>query len=167
MSEGSTVTASDVADVPEEPAPAMPADVAASIDPPTAALLERWAGEQLADRMGIKITSWEPDRVVGTLPVAGNRQPFGLLHGGASAVLAESLGSTAAALAGLPDRVPLGLELSCTHHRAATEGLVTGVCTPMHVGRTVGTFQIELTDELGNRTCTARLTCLYRDRPPG
>ena len=89
-------------------------------DPPTAEISERWAGEQLTDRMGITITERDPDRLVGTLPVAGNRQPYGLLHGGASAVLAETLGSVAAALWAMPDRMAVGIELSCSHHRAAT-----------------------------------------------
>jgi uncharacterized protein (TIGR00369 family) len=125
------------------------------------------ADEQLADRMGIEITQWDANRLVGTLPVVGNRQPYGLLHGGASAVLAETLGSVAAAMHAAPDRVALGLELSCTHHRAARSGLVTGVCTPLHVGRSTATFQVEITDEDGKRICTARLTCILRERPPG
>lgn len=136
-------------------------------DPNTAAVIAKWAGEQLADRMGIRVTEWDPERVVGTVPVTGNRQPFGLLHGGANAVLAETLGSTAAALWAMPDRVPLGLELSCAHHRAATEGEVTGVCTPLHRGRSAASYEIVLTDEQDRRTCTARLTCLFRERPPG
>jgi 1,4-dihydroxy-2-naphthoyl-CoA hydrolase len=125
------------------------------------------ADEQLTARMGIEITRWDADRLVGTMPVAGNRQPYGLLHGGASAVLAETLGSVAAAMHAAPDRIALGLELSCTHHRAARDGLVTGVCTPLHVGRTTATFEIAITDEEGKRTCTARLTCVLRERPPG
>nr|WP_083959492.1 hotdog fold thioesterase [Streptoalloteichus hindustanus] len=117
--------------------------------------------------MGIQITSWDPDRVVGTMPVKGNRQPYGLLHGGANAVLAETLGSVAAALHGAPERIAVGLELSCTHHRAAREGTVTGVCTPLHRGRTTATYEIVITDEDGKRTCSARLTCVLRERPPG
>ncbi|SHE97021.1 PaaI family thioesterase [Streptoalloteichus hindustanus] len=123
--------------------------------------------EQLTERMGIQITSWDPDRVVGTMPVKGNRQPYGLLHGGANAVLAETLGSVAAALHGAPERIAVGLELSCTHHRAAREGTVTGVCTPLHRGRTTATYEIVITDEDGKRTCSARLTCVLRERPPG
>ena len=134
-------------------------------DQATAELLERWADEQLIERIGIKIIEADPDRMVGTMPVAGNRQPFGLLHGGASAALAETLGSMAAALYGLPDRIPLGVELSCSHHRAATEGEVTGVCTPLHRGRTVATYEIAISDEQDRRICTARLTCLLRERP--
>jgi len=134
-------------------------------DPATAAVFSRWADEQLADRMGIKILEWDPDRLVATMPVGYNRQPFGLLHGGASAVLAETLGSVAATLWGMPDRVAVGVELSCSHHRAATEGEVMGVCTPLHRGRTVATFEITIRDEQLQRICTARLTCVFRDRP--
>lgn len=125
------------------------------------------APEQLPKLMGIEFVSLSLDEVVGTMPVAGNRQPFGLLHGGASAVLAETLGSMAAAQWGLPDRIPLGVELSCSHHRAASEGEVTGVCTPLHRGRTVATFEIAISDEQDRRICTARLTCLLREHPAG
>lgn len=125
------------------------------------------AHEQLTERMGIAIVDWGPDRVVGTMPVAGNRQPYGLLHGGANAVLAETVGSIAAALHAGTDRVAVGLELSCTHHRAALEGVVTAVATPMHQGRTMATYDIAITDEQGHRTCSARLTCALRDQPPG
>jgi 1,4-dihydroxy-2-naphthoyl-CoA hydrolase len=123
-------------------------------------------GEQLATRMGLRLVEWAPDRVVGTLPVAGNRQPYGLLHGGANAVLAEGLGSVAAALHAGPDRAAVGLELSCTHHRAATDGIVTGVATAVHLGNTTATYEITITDDRDRRTCSARLTCVLRDRPP-
>lgn len=127
-------------------------------------LKQRWDGtdEQLADRVGLVITDNDPHRLVATMPVAGNRQPYGLLHGGASAVLAETLGSIAAALHAGPDNVAMGIELNCTHHRAATTGEVTGVCTPLHVGRTVSSFEIVITDENDRRICTARLTCAIR-----
>lgn len=128
-------------------------------------LNQRWEGrtdELLAERMGIKFVDLDPNRLVGTVPVTGNRQPYGLLHGGASAALAETLGSIAAALHAGPDNVAVGIELNCTHHRSATGGLVTGVCTPLHVGRTVSSFEIVLTDEHDRRICTARLTCAVR-----
>jgi 1,4-dihydroxy-2-naphthoyl-CoA hydrolase len=125
---------------------------------------KRWdgTGELLAERMGIEVTDPDPNNFVATMPVAGNRQPYGLLHGGASAVLAETVGSFAAALHAGPDNIAVGIELNCTHHRSATEGRVTAVCTPLHVGRTVSSFEIVLTDEGGRRTCTARLTCAVR-----
>ena len=122
------------------------------------------AGE-LADAMGIEITEATPERRVGTMPVAGNRQPYGLLHGGASVVLAETLGSIAAALHAGPEKAPVGIEVSATHHRSATSGKVTGTATAISLGRTVATYEIVIVDDEGRRTCTARLTCLLRDRP--
>jgi 1,4-dihydroxy-2-naphthoyl-CoA hydrolase len=141
------------------------------VNPAANELIAGEAGEQLTELMGIKITEWDPDRVVGTMPVAHNpvahnRQPFGLLHGGASAVLAETFGSIAAALWSMPEKVPLGVELSCSHHRAATEGEGTGVCTPLHRGRTVATFEIRISDDQQRPICTGRLTCLLRDLRP-
>jgi 1,4-dihydroxy-2-naphthoyl-CoA hydrolase len=134
------------------------------IDPATLPRDERV--EQLADKLGIELVSLALDEVVGRMPVAGNRQPFGLLHGGASAVLAETLGSTLSALHALPERFPVGLELACTHHRAATDGFVTGVARPLHVGRSTSTSEIVITDAEGRRICTAKLTCLHRDSRP-
>lgn len=125
------------------------------------------ADQQLNDKIGMKLIELAPERVVGTIPVEGNLQPYGLLHGGANAVLAEALGSTVAALNAGPDRAAMGLELSCTHHRAVRSGIVTGVATPLHVGRGTITAEIVITDDQGRRTCTARLTCVVRDRPPG
>lgn len=128
---------------------------------------EAFAEQQLDHKLGITVTEATADRVVATMPVKGNLQPYGLLHGGANAALAESVGSIAAALNAGPRRATMGLELSCTHHRAALEGLVTGVARPVHVGRSTVTTEIVITDESGRRTCTARLTCIVRDRPPG
>ncbi|GAA2661173.1 hotdog fold thioesterase [Actinosynnema pretiosum subsp. pretiosum] len=125
-------------------------------------LNQAFADEQLMTRMGIEITRWDADEMVGTMPVKGNRQPYGLLHGGANAVLAETLGSIAAATHAAPDRVAVGLELSCTHHRSAREGLVTGVCKPVHRGRSTATYEIVISDEDGKRLCTARLTCFLK-----
>ncbi|ATY12975.1 aromatic compound degradation protein PaaI [Amycolatopsis sp. AA4] len=125
------------------------------------------AGQQLNDKIGLKLVELTPERVVGTIPVEGNLQPYGLLHGGANATVAEALGSVLAALNAGPERAAMGLELSCTHHRAVRSGTVTGVATPLHVGRGTITSEIVLTDDEGRRTCTARLTCVVRDRPPG
>ncbi len=123
------------------------------------------ADEQLMTRMGIEITQWDADRLVGTMPVKGNRQPYGLLHGGANATLAETLGSVAAAMHAAPERIAVGLELSVTHHRGVAEGMVTGVCTPIHRGRSTATYEIVITDEQGRRSCTARLTCFLKEAP--
>lgn len=119
----------------------------------------------LAARMGIEILEAAPDRMVGRMPVAGNEQPFGLLHGGANVVLAETLGSVAAALHAGPDRYPVGIEVSATHHKSATSGYVVGEARAISLGRTLATYEIVIVDDAGARTCTARLTCLLRDRP--
>src|SRR5580698_6242744 len=121
----------------------------------------------LADRMGIAIVSASAAEVVATMPVAGNIQPYGLLHGGASCVLAETIGSLGSALHAGPGRIVVGVEINATHHRAARDGLVTGVATLAHGGRTVATFDIVITDEAGRRVCTSRLTCLIRGQVPG
>ena len=121
---------------------------------------------QLSAKMGIEITDWNPLRVVGTMPVAGNRQPHGLLHGGASCVLAETLGSVAAALNAGPGRTPLGLEINATHHRGVTSGIVTGTATPVHLGGSLASYEIVVVDERDRRVCTARLSCMLRPAPP-
>jgi uncharacterized protein (TIGR00369 family) len=119
-------------------------------------------GGELNATMGITIDEFSPERVGATMPVAGNRQPFGLLHGGANGVLAEALGSFHAALLAGPGRMAVGVELNCTHHRSMTAGSVHGVSTPVHVGRTMMTFEIVITGDDGARVCTARLSCLAR-----
>lgn len=119
----------------------------------------------LAETMGILITSATPDEVVATMPVAGNTQPFGLLHGGASVVLAETVGSIAAALHGA-GRVPVGVDINATHHRAATAGTVTAVARALSRGRTLASYEVEITDDTGRRICTSRITCLLRDSSP-
>jgi 1,4-dihydroxy-2-naphthoyl-CoA hydrolase len=118
----------------------------------------------LAARMGIKLLELSPQRVVGTMPVAGNTQPYGLLHGGASCVLAETLGSLGAVqhAAQSGGGTALGIEINATHHRSVREGEVTAVATAIHLGRTLATYEIEVTDEAGARVATARLTCLIR-----
>lgn len=118
-------------------------------------------------RMGVELVETSPERVVGTMPVEGNTQPYGLLHGGASVVLAETLGSVAAALNAGPGRFAVGIEINATHHRSARQGLVTGVATPLHVGRTMSSFEVAITDEDGRRVCTSRITCAVLERDPG
>src|SRR5580704_9851734 len=121
----------------------------------------------LAATMGIKIVSASGTRVVATMPVAGNIQPFGLLHGGASCVLAETVGSLGAAVHAGPGVMVVGIEINATHHRAARAGEVTAVATQAHGGRTLATYDIVISDAEGHLVCTSRLTCLIRDRVPG
>jgi uncharacterized protein (TIGR00369 family) len=121
-------------------------------------------GGALAERMGITITEASPERVVGTMPVTGNTQPYGVLHGGASCVLAETLGSVGAAMHGISAHggLAFGIDINATHHRAVRDGVVTGVATPLYLGGSVATYDVVISDEAGNRVCTARLTCNLR-----
>jgi 1,4-dihydroxy-2-naphthoyl-CoA hydrolase len=117
----------------------------------------------LDDKLGIRITDYDPDRLVATMPVAGNEQPFGLLHGGATCALMETIGSWAGALHAGPGKQVVGIELNASYLRGATSGVVTAVCTPVRRGRTLSTFLIQVTDEEGRPTATGRLTCLTKD----
>ena len=119
----------------------------------------------LGATMGIRILEVSADRVVGTMPVKGNTQPYGLLHGGASCVLAEQLGTFAAVAHAGPGRSAVGIELNASHHRAATTGLITGVASVLNRGRTLASYEIVITDDQDRRVCTARLTCVVRDAP--
>ncbi|MFI6295139.1 PaaI family thioesterase [Nonomuraea sp. NPDC050790] len=113
--------------------------------------------------MGIEILEAGAERVVGRMPVEGNTQPYGLLHGGASVMLAETLGSIGSAIHAGEGRIAVGIEINATHHRSATSGHVTGVARRIHGGRSLATFEIEIADEEGRRVCTSRLTCMLRD----
>jgi 1,4-dihydroxy-2-naphthoyl-CoA hydrolase len=119
----------------------------------------------LIERLGIVVTEISAQRTVGTMPVAGNTQPFGLLHGGASAALAETLGSYAAVAHAGPGRGAVGIELNATHHRAARSGVVTGTAVALHLGRRTASYEVVIVDEDDRRLCTARLTCLIVDAP--
>ncbi|GAB3302087.1 hotdog fold thioesterase [Epidermidibacterium keratini] len=122
---------------------------------------------QLNDKCGIEVIDFNPARVVATMPVAGNLQPYGLMHGGASAVLAEAVGSTAAVLNSEPGTVSVGTQIIATHHRAVRSGVVTAVATPLHVGRTLKTFRVDITDEDGKLVCTAQLSAMTMPQAPG
>jgi uncharacterized protein (TIGR00369 family) len=121
----------------------------------------------LLQRMQIEVLEASPQRLVARMPVEGNTQPYGLLHGGASVVLAETLGSIGSALHGGPDRIAVGLDINATHHRAARSGFVTGTATALSLGRTLASYDVVITDDEGKRTCTCRITCLLRDAAPG
>jgi len=122
-------------------------------------LNERGRGA-LDKKMGIEIIEASPQRLVGTMPVEGNTQPFGLLHGGANVVLAESLGSVGAHLHAGTTRRVVGIEISASHHKSATSGIVTAVATAVTLGKTLCTYNVEITNDKGEKTCSARITCL-------
>ena len=119
----------------------------------------------LAEKMGIRFTEFTVERAVATMPVDGNTQPVGLLHGGAYVVLGESLGSMAANLHAGPGRLAVGVDINATHTRSARSGLVTGVCTPVHLGRSMTVHEIVVTDEDGRRCSTVRITNHITDLP--
>jgi uncharacterized protein (TIGR00369 family) len=123
------------------------------------------ARSALDDRLGIAYIEATADRVVARMPVDGNTQVYGTLHGGASGALAEAIGSCVAALHAGPGRMAVGIELNATHHRPAGSGYVTGTATVTHAGRTLVTCDVVITDEQDRRVCTARVTSMLRDRP--
>lgn len=118
----------------------------------------------LSTKMGIQMIEFSLERAVATMPVEGNTQPANLLHGGAYVVLAESLGSMSANFHAGAGRLAVGIEINATHTRSATSGIVTGVCTPIHLGRTLATHEIAVTDDQGRRCSTIRMTNLIKDR---
>lgn len=152
-------TRPDAAARPGGPPPGPP-----SLEEFTAALP---AGTLLA-RMGIVVLEATPQRLVGTMPVEGNTQVAGILHGGASCVLAETLGSLGAMLHVWPGGIALGTDINATHHRSVSSGVVTGVATAISLGRTLCSHEVVISDEAGRRLCTARITNLVRPAPtPG
>jgi uncharacterized protein (TIGR00369 family) len=120
---------------------------------------ERGSGA-LDKKMGIEITEASLTRLVATMPVDGNTQPMGILHGGANVVLAESLGSVGTQLNAGENRRIVGVDINATHHKATSTGTVTGVATAISIGKTLCCWDIVITNDLGQRTCTARITCL-------
>lgn len=115
-------------------------------------------------KLGIQITEAGPERVVGTMPVDGNTQPHGLLHGGASIGFGETLASTAAALHAGTDRVAVGVEVNATHHRSTRRGSVQGTATAVHLGVTLATYEVLIEDDRHRRLCTCRVTCMILPR---
>lgn len=118
----------------------------------------------LQESMGIRYDEATAERVVGRMPVAGNTRSFGLLHGGASCVFAETLATVGAALHASTGRLGIGVEINATHHRSVRSGDVVGVATAVHLGRTLASYDVVITDEEDRRVCTARVTCILLDR---
>lgn len=121
----------------------------------------------LNEKLGVQLVEISAERVVATMPVAGNTQPYGLLHGGASVALAETLGSIGSAIHAHPDKVAVGVDINATHHRSATSGTVTGTATAVHLGRTSTSYEVVIVDERGKRVCTSRITCALVPAPQG
>jgi uncharacterized protein (TIGR00369 family) len=126
--------------------------------------MNAWGADTAVSHLGIKVTEFGEDFIRATMPVdARTKQPFGLLHGGASVLLAETLGSMAANLC-LDDasKQAVGVEINANHVRAVTEGQVTGTARPLHVGRALQVWEIRIDDDGGKLACVARLTLMVK-----
>ena len=131
------------------------------------ALIERLVatqGGELARKMGMELVTLGAELSIARMPVEGNRQVVGLLHGGAHVVLAESLGSMSSAIHAGPDKIAVGIEINATHSRSVTEGIVEATCEALVLGRTLATHQITIRDDAGNRLSTVRMTNFIKDR---
>jgi uncharacterized protein (TIGR00369 family) len=128
------------------------------------AAMQRMSLGPLAEKMGIQLVELSAERSVATMPVEGNTQPIGLVHGGAYVVLGESLGSTSANVHAHPNGYAVGIEINATHHKSATSGSVTGTCTAIKLGKTLTTHEIKVTDEAGELLSTIRITNLIREK---
>jgi len=134
------------------------------LSPQAAKLWEEAQLGALAERMGIELLELSAERAVASMPVAGNTQPLGLVHGGAYVVLAETLGSFAANVWAAPNGFAVGIEVSASHSGSARSGVVTGVCTAISLGKTLTVHEIAVSDEAGRRLSTIRITNLIRKK---
>jgi 1,4-dihydroxy-2-naphthoyl-CoA hydrolase len=140
------------------PSPETPPESPAILSDEAERLFHRRGVGDLAEKMGIVILEMSAEHAVARMPVQGNTQPVGILHGGAHVVLAETLGSIASSVHAGPGRIAMGIELNASHSRSITAGWVTGTCTAVHLGRTLATHQIVMTDEEGRLLSTVRIT---------
>jgi 1,4-dihydroxy-2-naphthoyl-CoA hydrolase len=134
------------------------------LSPAAEALVKERGLGPLAQKMGIELLELSAERAVATMPVEGNTQPLGVLHGGAHVVLGESLGSFAANVWAHPDKVAVGIEVNASHSRSASSGIVTAVCTAITLGKTLATHEIVISDEQGRRLSTVRITNFLKEK---
>lgn len=136
------------------------------MDPQLVQRIIESGGGQLAQKMGITFLSLSAEESIATMPVEGNRQVIGLMHGGAYVVLGESLGSLSAAIHAGPGRIAVGIEINASHSRSVSEGIVTATCRAISLGRTLCTHEIGVDDESGRRLSTIRMTNFLMDQRP-
>ena len=117
--------------------------------------------------LGIEVTEIGDDYIVAKMPVTEKtKQPYGILHGGASCVLAESIGSTAAALSmDGSKKYPVGIEINANHISSPTEGFVHAKAVPVHIGSSTSVWNIDITDDAGKRVCYSRFTAMHKSYP--
>jgi 1,4-dihydroxy-2-naphthoyl-CoA hydrolase len=134
------------------------------LDPALFERLIESGGGDLCRKMGIEFLELSAERSVATMPVEGNTQVVGILHGGAHVVLGESLGSISSAIHGGPDKIAVGIEVNATHSRSVSSGTVTATCTALVLGRTLVTHEIIVRDEEDRRLSTIRITNYLKDK---
>ena len=134
-----------------------------NLDPRLVERLVASGGGDLTRKLGIVFLELSADHSVATMPVEGNTQVVGILHGGAHVVLGESLGSISSAIHAGPGRVAMGIEINATHSRSISSGMVTATCTALSLGRTLATHEIVIRDEEGRRLSTVRMTNFLKD----
>lgn len=134
------------------------------LDPELVERLISTEGGALSKKMGIEFLELSASHSVARMPVEGNTQVIGLLHGGAHVVLGESLGSISSAIHAGPGRYAVGIEINATHSRSVTSGWVTGTCEALVLGRTLATHEIVMRDDEGHRLSTVRMTNMLRDQ---
>lgn len=137
--------------------------MSSEMSPEIADWIEKRGLGVLADRMGIKILALDASHGIATMPVEGNTQPLGIVHGGAYVVLAETLGSMCATLAAGPGRHAVGIEINASHTKSAREGLIKATAKAVNIGRNLATHEIAVEDDQGNRLSTVRITNFLRD----
>lgn len=114
---------------------------------------------ELDKKMGVEVVEQSAHKVVVTMPVEGNRQSLGLLHGGAMVAVAEAAGSWAAVIhASTFGKVAVGVDINATHHKSARSGTITATATALKLGRTLASHEVVIVDDIGERLCTARIT---------
>lgn len=129
--------------------------------------MEPWkiALGELDRKMGVEIVAESAEQVIATMPVAGNRQSLGLLHGGAMVALAEAVGSWAAVIhASTMGKAAVGVDINATHHKSSRDGHITATATAIRLGRTLCSHEVIITNEKGERLCTARITNAVVDK---
>ena len=120
---------------------------------------------ELDEKMGVQVIEESAEKVVATMPIEGNRQSLGLLHGGAMVSLAEAVGSWAAVIhASTMGKVAVGVDINATHHKSSREGHVTATATAIRLGRTICSHEVIITNDNGDRLCTARITNAVVDK---
>jgi uncharacterized protein (TIGR00369 family) len=142
----------------------MPTKYPADLDPELLERLVSTNGGALTVKMGVEYLELSAEHSVATMPVLGNTQVIGILHGGAHVVLGESLGSMSSAIHAGPGRIAMGIEINATHSRSIDHGIVTATCDALVLGRTLATHEIVIRDEEGRRLSTVRMTNILRDR---